>query len=52
MKEVVPDIRIDVEFAATDRWLKTAKPVLDENGRLCLWSPVTAEAAKLSPASS
>jgi DNA polymerase I-like protein with 3'-5' exonuclease and polymerase domains len=41
MREVVPDISIDVEFAATDRWLKGAKPVFDENNQLRLWNPAT-----------
>jgi DNA polymerase I-like protein with 3'-5' exonuclease and polymerase domains len=40
MKEVVPDIRVDVSFAATDRWYKGAEAVWDEKDeRLLLWHP-------------
>ena len=34
MREVVPDVRIDVEYAAMDRWHKKAKAVHDDEGRL------------------
>jgi hypothetical protein len=43
MQEVVPDLRIDVEIAATDRWLKSAEAVFDTDGQLCLWSPPSSE---------
>ncbi len=40
MKEVVPDVRIDVEYAASHRWYKKAKPVFDEKtGALMPWEP-------------
>lgn len=39
MKAVVPDVRVDVEYAACDRWFKKAKPVLDRTGKLKLWRP-------------
>jgi hypothetical protein len=38
MHEVVPDVRIDVEYAAMDRWQKKAKAELDDQGRLVCWS--------------
>ena len=37
MKEVLPDVTVDVKYAATDRWRKKAKAVFDEQGRLRLW---------------
>jgi hypothetical protein len=39
MKEVVPDILVDVSFAAADRWYKDAEPVFDQKGKLVLWQP-------------
>ncbi len=39
MKEVLPDLLVDVKYAATDRWRKKAEAVFDEQGRLCLWYP-------------
>jgi hypothetical protein len=39
MAEVVPDVRVDVDFAATARWHKKAKAVYDTNGNLMLWAP-------------
>ncbi len=40
MRAVVPDVRIDVEYAACQRWYKKAKPVFDETGtELQLWEP-------------
>ena len=39
MREVVPDIRIDVESVATTVWSKGAKDVHDDRGRLIAWSP-------------
>jgi hypothetical protein len=42
MKEVVPDIRVDVEYAASERWYKKAKVVLDQHGKLIPWLPTTA----------
>jgi len=40
MRDVVPDVRITVSFAAADRWYKDATAVLDPTGRgLELWTP-------------
>ena len=39
MHEVVPDVRIEVEYAATLRWHKKAKAVFDDQGRLEIWTP-------------
>ena len=39
MREVVPDVRIDVDYAAAARWYKSAKDVADAEGRLLLWEP-------------
>jgi len=40
MKEVVPDVRVDVSYAATKRWYKDAEAEWDEKGkRLLLWHP-------------
>ena len=38
MKEVVPDVRIDVEYAACRCWSKSAEMRLDESGKLIPWS--------------
>jgi hypothetical protein len=43
MKEVLPDLRVGVTYAATDRWRKKAEAVFDEHGRLCLWYPEAEE---------
>jgi len=39
MKLVVPDVRIDVEYAASPRWYKSAEAVFDEEDQLLLWEP-------------
>jgi hypothetical protein len=40
MKEVVPDVAVDVSVAAADRWYKDAEAVYDPEGkRLLLWRP-------------
>jgi hypothetical protein len=39
VREVVPDVKVGVSFAATDRWHKKAEAVYDENGKLLLWHP-------------
>ena len=39
MNEVLPDLKVDVEYAATDRWRKGAKPVFDKKQKLQLWQP-------------
>ena len=41
MNEVLPDMLVDVKYAATDRWRKGAKAVFDQQGRLQLWFPQT-----------
>lgn len=53
MREVVPDIRIDVTYAASKRWYKEAEATFDEHGRLLLWAPSDdqgmAESSRTSP---
>ena len=39
MKQVVPDVRIDVEYTASTRWYKGAKAVYDDDGNLLPWGP-------------
>ncbi len=40
MSEFVPDVRIEVKYAATTRWYKDAEAVLDSTGTgLLLWEP-------------
>jgi DNA polymerase I-like protein with 3'-5' exonuclease and polymerase domains len=40
MRRVVPDVLIDVKYAAADRWHKDAEPVFDATGeKLMLWQP-------------
>lgn len=44
MREVAPDVRIEVEYAAARRWSKKAKANFDDNGRLLVWeerTPIT-----------
>lgn len=41
MREVIPDFRVDVEYAASDRWYKNAKAAFDAAGKLQLWQPKT-----------
>jgi DNA polymerase I-like protein with 3'-5' exonuclease and polymerase domains len=44
MKSVVPDVKIGVSYAATDRWYKDAEAVLDRKGKkLLLWQPPQAK---------
>jgi hypothetical protein len=44
MREVVPDVKVDVEYAACDRWYKKAKPVMTPDGRgLAVWRPATSD---------
>ena len=35
----LPDVRVEVEYAATDRWRKGAKAAYDARGRLVVWAP-------------
>jgi DNA polymerase I-like protein with 3'-5' exonuclease and polymerase domains len=39
MQRVVPDVRVEVQYAATNRWYKAAEAVRDVRGRLLLWEP-------------
>ncbi|MCY2987635.1 MAG: hypothetical protein NTY19_07195 [Planctomycetota bacterium] len=39
MREVVPDILVDVEYAVSERWFKKAKVTLDRDGKLTTWQP-------------
>ena len=39
MRDVLPDMRVGVEYSASDRWHKSAKTVYDADGRLRLWRP-------------
>lgn len=50
MREVLPDMLVGVEYAATDRWRKSAKAVFDGSGRLRLWTPEGNPAAPTRPA--
>lgn len=50
MKEVLPDVAVDVKYAATDCWRKAAKAVFDGGGRLILWSPEQARPMSPRPA--
>ena len=43
MKWVVPDVRIDVEYAASTRWYKAAEAVYDDDGNLVPWEPADDE---------
>ena len=45
MKAVVPDVNVDVSFAATDRWYKNAEEKYDSSGKvLLIWRPDAPEA--------
>ncbi len=50
MREVVPDVRIDVDYAAAARWYKSAKEVSDAEGRLLPWKPAADEETPTVPA--
>jgi hypothetical protein len=39
MRGVVPDVAVEVAFAASQRWYKDAEAVFDGEGRLLPWSP-------------
>lgn len=39
MRLVIPEVRIEVEFAAMRRWYKAAEAVWDDQGRLLPWEP-------------
>ncbi len=45
MNAVVPDVNMDVSFAATDRWYKNAEAAYDSSGEhLLIWRPDAPEA--------
>jgi DNA polymerase family A/3'-5' exonuclease len=49
MKLVVPDVEVDVSFAAADRWYKDAEAAYDKTGkRLLLYKPKSARREKLT----
>lgn len=51
MKAVVPDVLVDVKYAAADRWYKDAEAVFDPSGKkLLLWHPEKKEVAPLKTA--
>ena len=50
MTAVVPDVRVGVSVAATNRWYKSAEATRDGEGRLVLWEP--APAVPASPVAS
>lgn len=37
MAQILPDVKVRAEPVLTERWVKEAKPVYDENGRLTVW---------------
>jgi hypothetical protein len=39
MRRVVPDVQIDVLYAVSDMWAKSAEAVIDDDGRLTVWRP-------------
>jgi hypothetical protein len=39
MKAVVPDVKVDVSYAASARWYKDAEAVFSKKGKLVLWHP-------------
>lgn len=43
MQAVVPDVKVDVKYAATDRWHKDAEAVFNTKGKLVLWHPKPAK---------
>ena len=47
MQLVVPDVKVDVSYAAAKRWYKAAKPVFDKSQRKLLpWSPAPRPGSK------
>lgn len=46
MKQVVPDVKVEVKYAAIARWHKGAEAVHDENGKLQLWRPTESQQRK------
>ena len=46
MREIVTDVKIEVGFAAMDRWYKKAEAVYDKRGKLLLWHPQPEKAVK------
>lgn len=50
MQLVVPDIRVDVEYAASRRWYASAERTTDEYGNLTLYEPAVAQDAAANQA--
>ena len=48
MQQVIPNLPICVEIAASRRWDVRAKAVFDSNGRLQIWTPTEADEAALA----
>ena len=48
MQQVIPNLLICVEIAASRRWDVRAKAVFDSNGRLQIWTPTEADEAALA----
>jgi len=48
MREVVPEVKVEVEYAAMERWYKSAETVRDDNGRLIPWRPTTAACREMA----
>ena len=40
MRRVVPDVQIDVQYVVSDLWAKSAELVVDDDGRLTVWTPL------------
>jgi DNA polymerase I-like protein with 3'-5' exonuclease and polymerase domains len=45
MRQVVPDVRIDVQYTVSDVWTKYAEPVVDDQGRVAVWTARGSSAA-------
>jgi hypothetical protein len=39
MMQVVPDVRIEVQYAVSGAWAKSAEVTFDDKGRLTVWTP-------------
>ncbi len=39
MREVVPDVEVDVQYVVSTRWAKNAELVFDDQGRMAVWKP-------------
>jgi len=50
MQQVVPDVRIEVEYAAARCWSKRAQKVFDDQGQLVPWEPANDSLNATAPA--